>query len=643
MISMKHRPVRTLGALALALSCAASTLGAGCAAPKQDDFKSEGGISPDPTGIISGSVLYVGPRPSCVYEDGKPTRVLGRVLLTLFQFDNPPPPEGRATSALNLKVMKGSELFAKSDCLPEGEPANPAERVTRTIEFFWPQIALGPKKGGDVVYQVRGFYDSDEDMNPFFSVKNLPTAGDIAGGAVVDVQDPAKGFLRIALPSVDKARNGFQRSGVIVALGNYVWLERPAFQLSAANRFLDSRLKVPGTIKASTGRPDATFSVYESWVQLCDDDRAGDCGPQLEQLDEATARDAFEAGNVQLDFSPERYAFISEPVDILTVVKNEDGTPAPDIAAPDGIPDPHPLLGGNAFAPWFTPIVIMTRAAATPAQAAVELKAGIPNVRLIGSTLLNPEGTGPAMRAQTGSLPIAVPPIAAVELDPLRTACRVPYVAPKNFTVAYENRFTYCHDLPTGVFGVSTIQGVAGGTRADESDPAVSDTGFVYNGGRLSGQAWTLPNDLGNPQQVGSDNVLPSQGPGQLFVVHDGEPDAAPIDCSRAIDPRPGSFGERAVTFKGICQPGESLLTENEVGFDGANCLPEDCCAGIMHLCGRPLCEYCTEETCPGTNLEGRFVRSGPTEIVEVTREGKSIPNCVPFELPTLCCGVPEE
>src|SRR5688572_9117381 len=77
--------VSTFALIGLALGVLAA-----CDPPQQDVFKSQGGISPDPTGIIAGSVLYVGPRPTCEYSGGRPTRVVGRVLLTLFIYDNPP-------------------------------------------------------------------------------------------------------------------------------------------------------------------------------------------------------------------------------------------------------------------------------------------------------------------------------------------------------------------------------------------------------------------------------------------------------------------------------------------------------------------------------------------------------------------------
>src|SRR5512134_1431359 len=43
-------------------------------------------------------------------------------------------------------------------------------------------IEVGPLPAG--VFQIRGFYDRDGDFNPTFSIFNLPTAGDIGGGAI---------------------------------------------------------------------------------------------------------------------------------------------------------------------------------------------------------------------------------------------------------------------------------------------------------------------------------------------------------------------------------------------------------------------------------------------------------------------------
>jgi hypothetical protein len=597
--------------------------------PEQDVFRSQGGISPDPTGVISGSVLYVGPRPSCEYRSGRATRVIGRVILTLFAYDNPPPPEGKATTALNLYVVPGGDLFTTADCRPEGAAADPTERLTRSLPFSWSQVALGGKV--EIAYQIRGFYDADEDMNPFFSVRNLPTAGDVVGAALTDVQNPSRGLLRIRLPAASSAPNGYIRRGVIVALGNYVWMERPAFQASASHRYLSAEARVSVTPKTDgSGEPNPAATLENMFESLCETTDSG-CGFSLQQLEPDAAQDALAAGGVELDFDPEKYAWVSEPVDIVTVNPG-----APDDARPDGLPDPHPLLGANAGVPWFTPLVIMTRTAPTAEQAAIEARAGIPNVRLIGSVLLDAAGTGPLHRVQLGDLNVAVPPVAAVELDLLDNECRVPYLAPGNYLQAFESRFTYCHDLPTGIYGISALQGVSGGARVAEPDPEVSQNGFVVDGAGPAGQAWTLPNDLAVAEQVGAGKTLASQGRAGLFMVHDPDPDGSG-DCTTALDPL--TLMVETVRYRGICGPEEERRLENPTGIDGQACLPQSCCDGIAHLCGVGLCPLCSGETCPGIELGGRNIRSGPTRIVRTTATGKAVPDCVPFELPALCCG----
>ena len=108
-----------------------------------------------------------------------------------------------------------------------------------------------------------------------------------------------------------------------------------------------------------------------------------------------------------------------------------------------------------------------------------------------------------------GKMHIAVPPIAVVELDPDNAACRVPYAPSGNSTATYEARVSVCQDLPTGVFGVNVLHGIAGG-EPEPADPSVSDNGLSIVGGGYSGQAWTLPNQLSDKDQVGEENVLES-------------------------------------------------------------------------------------------------------------------------------------
>ena len=84
-----------------------------CDPPEIDTFRHDGGAAPEPVGVMTGSVLYVGPRPACTWhEDGTPSAVIGNAILLLFDYDNPPPPSGSAASARNLLSVNGRDLFS---------------------------------------------------------------------------------------------------------------------------------------------------------------------------------------------------------------------------------------------------------------------------------------------------------------------------------------------------------------------------------------------------------------------------------------------------------------------------------------------------------------------------------------------------
>ncbi|MFT3927992.1 MAG: hypothetical protein QM778_36025 [Myxococcales bacterium] len=595
----------------------------GCDKPVQDDFKSEGGISPDPTGIIEGSVLYIGPRPACEYKGDRAESVIGRVILTMFIYDNPPPPEGRATTAENLLAISGDKIFSLQDCAPQGAGPDFAHPIMRSVPFRWPQIEL---KHDARDFQIRGFYDYDADMNPFFSVTNLPTAGDIAGAAVVNLKDTVPSFLRISMPSLDKARDGYIKTGVTVALANPVWTERPLFKLVDTDRQMGAETPLPLEVDYSILAPKTPETLINTWKLTCGTKDAPGCGFSLLSLDAAADGPKLAASGVNVDFSPQRYAFNVTPVDIKTVV---DG--GPDLNKPDGVVDPHPLLGATLPVPFELPFVILQRRPETPEQGKIETAAKIPPVTMLGATLPSETGT---KKVFAGKMNIAIPPIAVVELDPTNPACRVPYAPAGNSTATYEARVSYCHDLPTGVFGVNVLHGIAGG-QPQAADPSVSDNGLTIVGGGSSGQAWTLPNQLADETQVGEENVLAHQGTDALFVVHDPNP-GVQNDCKQALDPV--LLQTRDVKYKQVCQPGQASGNESAglygtlKGIDGSECLQQACCDNVKHLCNLPLCEVYQER--------GLNVRKSPTSLTTRKVDGHEVqvPNCVPFDIPQLCC-----
>ncbi len=198
-----------------------------------------------PAGVIEGTVVYSGPLP-CTQRG----HVLGAALLLVFDQNLLPPPAGLGTTARSLATVPGDVLFSSvTGQLPASDDDTvrcPTDTTTVTVSAPW---TVGPLPAGR--YQVRGFYDRDGDFSPTLRTHNLPTAGDVAGGALANaaaalggaapVYQPielgvadAQGALRI--PS-----NGALVSGVTVNLGLVLPMPRPIAHVSAV---LDERPSV---------------------------------------------------------------------------------------------------------------------------------------------------------------------------------------------------------------------------------------------------------------------------------------------------------------------------------------------------------------------------------------------------------------
>lgn len=574
-----------------------------CGDPPVDDFRSEGGTAPDPTGVIEGAILYAGPRPQCEWEGETPVRILGRTVLTLFVFDNPPPPTGSATTAENLLVLPASTFFPSlDDCMPQMPTAADLRTpVIRSTEFQWPEIPLGRD------YQIRGFFDYDQDFNPFFSVSNLPTAGDIAGGALQNPSDPSLGFRRIRFGTARQNPNGQIVSGVSVSLGAPVNTERPIFRLETMPLSSEQTLPI---------NPDAVMREQALWdatrTRLVMYDR------DVESARTSALLGAMAEG--QLSFDPTdvaAYAWYVRPVDA-------DG---------DGMQDLHPILGRSAGVAWYFPVTIMQRV-----RSATELEAGIPAVILIPSVrpsqVLGRDVFYP-------SIDIAVPSIGVMQTT-LDLRCRFPLIPPGNPAETLEadgDVTAECSEIPTGYYATNVLHGLAGGRRIEGQacemaaecggsgvacvmgrcfDTRSPDTGVSIREGQFSGQAWSLPNPLGDPAQV--DSPVPEQGNASLFIVHDPNPEGPTgrQGGREGCDEAPSEEGVRAVDYTDF----------RNFGAD-ADEVRDLCCAPIRHLCGLPLCGAGPANP---EDPSGIQIRLSPTEVSD------GVPNCVPFEMPLFCC-----
>ena len=184
------------------------------------------------SGVIRGTALYQGPHP-CT-EDG---HVVGALVILAFAQNNPPPPSGIATTAVNFGVIPGDELFAN-----EPRQTKPGVRtcatgnITATAPF-----AISPFDAG--TYIIQAFYDTTGDFLPTFKVRNLPEQGDIGGGYIdtADAQlhlgDP--NYQPIFLPvvvgnkqadgTVTMPASGFVADNVSVTVGETLPFTRPYF------------------------------------------------------------------------------------------------------------------------------------------------------------------------------------------------------------------------------------------------------------------------------------------------------------------------------------------------------------------------------------------------------------------------------
>jgi hypothetical protein len=648
-----------------------------CTLPPTDTQRRNGGAAPNPNGLISGDVLYVGPRPQCRWTDEatpRPVTIAGNVILLLFAYNNPPPPDGSATTATRLYTMNGTDMFELSDCMPlSPTPDEASEVIMRSASYLWPNIDLSsaPRSSDGSLptadYQIRGFFDNDGDFNPFFSVRNLGTAGDVGGGALVDATAAIPQFRRIVFHNVaDPAYyNGERNDGVAVTLGAVINTERPMFTVADTTQALSSEATIP-LVADSIMQEQALFDLTRMHLSLVSGN---------DQLDGTqTWGAALNAAGIQFDFSPRVYGLAVNTV--------------PDAR---GFPQPHPILGSNGVS-WYTPIILMQRA-----KNPIETLAGLPDVLLIGSvrpTVVAGVSQGFVPRETLNGADVLVPPVAVLVTNPADPIlCRVPVIAPGNAAEIYEQQRSECQELPTGNYDVNVLAGVAGGRTIDvyasclatctaggtpeatcmascDAQAALrTDTGYVFEGGNYSNQAWSIPNELGCPDTAyhpatsinqidprDAHGHFPECGsPETLQLTHQGRQGGFavvdPSDANEAmIDPTSTTDGRGiAACTSALHTSGSMAGMVGPIDRSHQAHIPSQCCAPIMHLCGLPLCplrDASTDATYPeavraaGGSRMTREMRV-PNVDYRMNADGTVTPLCLPFLMPTDCCAQP--
>jgi hypothetical protein len=212
-----------------------------------------------PQGVMEGTLVYTGPLP-CVQRN----HVLGTAVLLVFNENLLPPPEGFGATASQLGAIAGDVLF---EGITEQLPGNPTDAVVCpppgsppvTVSAKW---TIGPLPAGR--WQIRAFYDYDGDFSPILKLHQLPTAGDIGGGAIGNVTDVLLGKapqyqsievgVRDAANKLTMPPSGAKVSGISVTLGLPLALPRPLFHLQEVK---DER---PASL-ADSGKPEVALPV----------------------------------------------------------------------------------------------------------------------------------------------------------------------------------------------------------------------------------------------------------------------------------------------------------------------------------------------------------------------------------------------
>lgn len=205
-----------------------------------DDRRNDRRLFP-PRGLIRGTVTYVGPHPC-----SRAGNIVGNAVILVFDRRNPPPPTGLATSAVNFVAVPGNVLFANEPRSTTNELFCPPGDTT--IEASAP-FTVAPLEGGS--YVIAAFYDRRGRFWPTFKFRNLPEAGDIAGG-FIDVEDARKNAGNLAytpiyrsidvgnpqpasdgeIPNYLIPAQGFVADNVPVSIGTIVPFTRPYFHPS---------------------------------------------------------------------------------------------------------------------------------------------------------------------------------------------------------------------------------------------------------------------------------------------------------------------------------------------------------------------------------------------------------------------------
>jgi hypothetical protein len=200
------------------------------------DLTCDGGVCPDP-GVIKGQLVYSG-------------TARGDAVLLLFDTAALPPPDGAATSAVEVARIPQAQLFGGASAGSAGPFAAP---------YVFTEVPAGH------TYQVRAFLDVAHQFNPLFDFTLSPRAGSVAGGYGAIGTDGLPHLLPINV-APNQVVNGAD-----VALLQPLPFDPPSFVIAGGPQVLSASLSAPAQITLQTVKlsaPDASFSQAHFGVEL---------------------------------------------------------------------------------------------------------------------------------------------------------------------------------------------------------------------------------------------------------------------------------------------------------------------------------------------------------------------------------------
>ncbi len=537
-----------------------------------------------PSGVIRGTVLYQGPRP-CT-RDG---HVVGNAVLLLFDRANPPPPLGIATTALNLGVVAGDVLFANEPRVTGEAIDCPADRNDTTIVRASAPFTVSPAAAGS--YVVQAFFDLHGEFLPTFKIRNLPRAGDVAGGALdtadalahaadpsyapkflpVDVglaQPLAEGAPADTIPTFTMPPAGFVRDNVSVTLGAVLGLPRPYFYAAGS--------EAPAVAPAPTPQnPETSFDPELVPVLTMPQDLQLLAPPDVQTPDNVAAYQARFPGLRLIAGVPDaERAVAADPAQPFHFdVASKDSTAF--AVFRDGMRE----IPEGQGVPKLWPTVVLTKLVDDPGHAAdrqslavqgssdarkVSSAAAQPIVVVQGLTLaqdslltsvLSPPSSSPTTENRADHVTVLVRP-AVVCFDP-RHVDRGGVLVTPHLTGPSADPSEAVPKEGKPLFDVAAVKMGMGKLVRDVQRGCLPLGRYAINAVYPSGQAWTVPNEAGSCEDAegrvdDSTNpgaclgrprpVLRSQGTRAVVEI---VPAADPTTCSAlaAADPSLGADG----------------------------------------------------------------------------------------------------